>query len=113
MLQEVRMSSHTYPAVLKQADNETVYPGADPGQTAEWLEALDQVIHADGPQGASQLLQSLLNRAAQAGVTAPLQHNTPYINTIVPEQEVAFPGDRALEQRIENLIRYNPWEMAL
>lgn len=54
------MSSHTYPAVLKQADNEVAYPGADPGQTAEWLEALDQVIHADGPQEASQLLQPRL-----------------------------------------------------
>jgi len=105
------MSSHAYPAVLKGVKNEVAYPGADDGQIAEWLEALDQVIDADGPQGASQLLLALLNRAAQAGVGTPLQHNTPYINTIPPDQEVAFPGDRVLEQRIESLIRYNALAM--
>ena len=83
----------------------------DSEQTAEWLEALDQVIGADGAKEASELLQALLNRAAQAGVTVPLQFNTPYVNTIPANQQVAFPGDRALELRIESLIRYNALAM--
>jgi len=85
--------------------------GTDPEQTAEWLEALDQVIGADGAREASELLQALLNRAAQAGVYVPLQFNTPYVNTIPANQEVAFPGDRALELHIESLIRYNALAM--
>src|SRR5438552_10711585 len=32
---------------------------------------------------------------------------TPYINTISPEQEPAFPGDEALEKRIRRIIRWN------
>ena len=36
-----------------------------------------------------------MERAANLGVRVPLRWNTPYINTIPPEEEVAYPGDRA------------------
>jgi pyruvate dehydrogenase E1 component len=104
------VSTFAYP-VLSDPDIETAYPGADPEQAAEWLEALDQVIAADGPEETLHLLQALVDRAARAGVTAPLRHNTPYINTIPPGQEVPFPGDLELERRIESLIRYNALAM--
>ena len=39
-----------------------------------------------------------MERAANFGVQPPLRWNTPYINTIPPEEEVAYPGDRALER---------------
>ena len=106
------MSSLKYSlSKLKLTDNEAAHHAADTDQTVEWLEALDQVHDADGPQEVSQLLQALLNRAALAGVTVPLQHNTPYVNTISANQEAPFPGDQALERRIESLIRYNALAM--
>ncbi|HZT36329.1 MAG TPA: pyruvate dehydrogenase (acetyl-transferring), homodimeric type [Bryobacteraceae bacterium] len=85
----------------------------NPAETAEWLEALDQVIDEEGPDRASYLLQSLLERAASFGVTAPLRLNTPYINTIPVEEESPYPGDRAIERRIKSLVRWNAMAMVV
>ena len=37
----------------------------------------------------------------------PYSANTPYLNTIRPDQEARHPGDRAIERRIRSLIRWN------
>lgn len=105
------MSSCTEQAASELIETQRAYRGTDFDQTSEWLEALDQVIEADGRQEASLLLQALLFRAAQTGVSIPLQITTPYVNTIPPDQEEKFPGDALLEERIENLIRYNALAM--
>src|SRR6266403_2038254 len=83
----------------------------DPQETSEWLQALDQVVEEAGPDRASFLLERLAQRARNVGVELPIQHNTPYINTIPPEEEVPFPGDRALERRIKTLTRWNAMAM--
>ena len=63
------------------------------------MEALDEMIDEAGPDRASYLLERLMERAANLGVQVPLRWNTPYINTIPPEEEVAYPGDRAIERQ--------------
>ena len=83
----------------------------DPQETSEWLQALDQVVEEAGPDRASFLLERLAQRARNVGVELPIQHNTPYINTIPPEEEVPYPGDRALERRIKTLTRWNAMAM--
>src|SRR5882672_4615132 len=83
----------------------------DPQETSEWLQALEQVVEEVGPDRASYLLEQLAQRARNIGVELPIQHNTPYINTIPPEEEVPFPGDRALERRIKSLTRWNAMAM--
>src|SRR5712691_4491791 len=83
----------------------------DPQETSEWLQALDQVVEEAGPDRASFLLERLAQRARNVGVELPIQHNTPYINTIPPEDEVPYAGDRALERRIKNLARWNAMAM--
>ncbi|HLH37933.1 MAG TPA: pyruvate dehydrogenase (acetyl-transferring), homodimeric type [Bryobacteraceae bacterium] len=85
----------------------------DPQETSEWVEALDQVIDEVGPDRANYLLERLMEHAANLGVQPPLRWNTPYINTIPPEEEVAYPGDRALERRIKSLIRWNATAMVV
>jgi len=83
----------------------------DPQETAEWVEALDQIIDEVGPDRASYLLEKLSQHARATGVELPIQHNTPYINTIPAEDESPYPGDRALERRIKNLARWNAMVM--
>jgi pyruvate dehydrogenase E1 component len=83
----------------------------DPQETSEWLQALDQVVEEAGPDRASFLLERLAQRARNVGVELPIQHNTPYINTIPPEDELPYPGDRALERRIKSLTRWNAMAM--
>ncbi|WP_255460926.1 pyruvate dehydrogenase (acetyl-transferring), homodimeric type [Edaphobacter albus] len=84
---------------------------ADPGQTSEWLEALDQVFAADGKEETIRLLHALSDRAAQLGIPPALTLTTPYVNTISAADEAGFPGDEEMERRIENLLRYNALAM--
>jgi pyruvate dehydrogenase E1 component len=80
-------------------------------EVAEWIEAFDDVIVGEGPEQGAELLAALRERAAEAGVATPLPLTTPYANTIPKEEEVPYPGDRAMERRIESLIRWNAMAM--
>jgi pyruvate dehydrogenase E1 component len=85
----------------------------NPQETSEWLEALDQAVDEGGPDRASYLLRTLLERAAARGATAPLKLNTPYLNTIPAGDEVPYPGDRPLERKIKSLTRWNAMAMVV
>ncbi len=85
----------------------------NPQETSEWVEALDDIIDEVGPDRASYLLERLMERAANLGVQVPLRWNTPYMNTIPPEEEVAYPGNREIERRIKSLIRWNAVAMVV
>src|SRR5437773_10608997 len=80
----------------------------DPQQAAEWVEALDEVIDDAGLDEAARLLNRLSERARTRGAKLPTHLNTPYVNTIGPEDEVPYPGDPALEPRITSIIRRTP-----
>ncbi len=85
----------------------------DPQETAEWMEALDQLMDEAGPDRAAYLLDQLAGRARANGAELPIHLNTPYVNTIRPEEEVAYPGDRAMERRIKSLLRWNAMAMVV
>ncbi|MGH2772102.1 MAG: pyruvate dehydrogenase (acetyl-transferring), homodimeric type, partial [Actinomycetota bacterium] len=76
-------------------------------ETADWLDALDDVVAADGYDRATDLLKRLLAHAASRGVPLPAGVTTDYINTIPPHAEPAYPGDEDMEKRIRRLIRWN------
>ncbi|HTV65601.1 MAG TPA: pyruvate dehydrogenase (acetyl-transferring), homodimeric type [Bryocella sp.] len=80
-------------------------------EIAEWLEAFNQVVDEEGASRGRELMSALMQRARESGVQVPVQLNTPYVNTIPPEQEVPYPGDRLLERRIKSLIRWNAMAM--
>jgi len=95
---------------------QTKTPPADdlnPQETAEWLEALDQIIDQAGPDRASFLLDRLAGRARASGAAPHYSVNTPYINTIPAEEQEPFPGDRALERRLKSLVRWNALAMVV
>ncbi len=83
----------------------------DPRETAEWMEALDQIVDEAGPNRVNFLLDKLTERARENGVKVPIQTTTDYINTIPVHQEVPYPGDRVIEREIKNLIRWNAMAM--
>jgi pyruvate dehydrogenase E1 component len=85
----------------------------NPQETSEWLEALDEIVDESGPDRAGYLLERLMERAANLSVQVPMRWNTPYCNTIPPEEEVAYPGDRALERIIKSLVRWNATAMVV
>ena len=85
----------------------------NPQETSEWLEALEQVVEEEGPDRASYLLQQLQDRAVRLGVSALGKLTTPYLNTIPVQEQVSYPGDRALERRIKSIIRWNAAAMVV
>ena len=71
-------------------------------ETQEWLESLDYVLQRGGPERVRELLKKLELYAYKAGVRMPFSANTPYINTIPPEEQPPFPGSREIERRIKS-----------
>ncbi|MSZ97071.1 MAG: pyruvate dehydrogenase (acetyl-transferring), homodimeric type, partial [Actinobacteria bacterium] len=82
-------------------------PDTDPGETQEWLDSLDEVVSAHGPERARYLLSRLLERAQHTHVNFPGTVSTPYVNSIPRDDEPWFPGDEHLERRIRAYIRWN------
>ena len=67
-------------------------PGHRPGETHEWLDALDQVRRPGRRERAHFLLDKVLKRARQLQVGLPPLIQSRYINTISPEQEPPSPA---------------------
>jgi pyruvate dehydrogenase E1 component len=85
----------------------------DPVETREWLESIDSVLRAEGPVRAHFLIERLIDRARRSGAYLPYRPNTAYVNTISVGQQPEYPGDRALERRIEAYIRWNAIAMVV
>ena len=94
------------------ATNVATPPASDLKQEiAEWIEAFDEMIVAEGPQQGAELMTALRQRAREAGVQAENELAMPYRNTIPKHDEVPYPGDRDMERRVEALIRWNAMAM--
>ena len=80
----------------------------DPVETQEWLDALDSVVKHEGAERAQYLLSQLQSAAGSLGVGSTYrQMTTPYMNTIPTAAQPSYPGDLALEAKLERLIRWN------
>jgi pyruvate dehydrogenase E1 component len=88
-------------------------PGLEQDEIHDWLESLDAVIDHHGLTAAGRLLQDLTRRGEHAGVQLPFTANTPYVNSIPPDEDPAYPGDRDLEQRLKSLVRWNALAMVV
>src|SRR5271156_1796058 len=80
-------------------------------EVAEWIEAFDDLVVGEGHEQAAELIAALRQRAREAGISTPSALTTPYLNTIPKHDEVPYPGDRKLEERLEALIRWNAMAM--
>ena len=79
-------------------------------ETQEWLDSLEYVLQHGGPERVQQLLDALEADSAK-GVALPFTATTPYINTIPPDKQPRYPGNRELERRIKSIIRWNAMAM--
>jgi pyruvate dehydrogenase E1 component len=79
----------------------------DAVETTEWIEAVDAVVEHDGPARARELLRRAIERAQHAGTGPIATLNTPYVNTIPPEDEPEFGGDPEIERRLRSIVRWN------
>jgi len=85
----------------------------DPLETREWVDALESVLAAEGPDRAHFILESLIDKARHSGVNLPYSADTAYVNTIPPQLEQPIPGDMEIENRLRNIVRWNAVAMVL
>ena len=94
----------------------------------EWLESLQSVANEYGEAEAGKLLDHLANKSTHSNLitaqnpapailagdnkpSALNNINSDYVNTITPDQEVPYPGDRKVEQKIRSYLRWNAMAM--
>ena len=83
----------------------------DPQETQEWIDALEAVVSFEGSDKAQHIIASLIEKARLHGIDIPYSANTPYINTIAPEEQERYPGDMSLERKLRALLRWNAMAM--
>ena len=87
---------------------------ANPEETKEWLEALKSVIDVEGIERAHYLIGRLQNNAIRDGhYLSAAAVNTPYCNTIPPQNEERMPGDMFMERQIRGYVRWNALAMVM
>ena len=88
-----------------------MYKDTDPQETKEWIESIEDALEEHGYERTQFLLQTLISYAQTKGSRLPFNTNTPYINTILPSDQVEYPGDLDIENRVTSIMRWNSMEL--
>jgi pyruvate dehydrogenase E1 component len=100
----------------KHTKQQPVPQGAGEPQD-KWLDSLELVLESvlrdQQPARLPLIFERLKARLRAAGMQIPESVTTPYINTISPEDEPPYPGDREIERRIKSYIRWNAMAMVV
>jgi pyruvate dehydrogenase E1 component len=86
-------------------------PRVDHEEIREWVESLHDLKQRYGSELTGKILVYLQEQAFKEGIHMPFTANTPYINTIPADKQPPYPGDRELERRIKNAVRWNAMAM--
>jgi pyruvate dehydrogenase E1 component len=83
----------------------------------DWIHSLEDVLELvlqnQGPAEANRLIGDLVARMRAGGDGALYPFATPYVNTIPPEDQPPYPGNREVERRIKSLARWNAMAMVV
>ena len=94
-------------AVNQQDPYNPAVEDADPAETSEWTDSLDDLVATRGHGRGREIMLSLLKRSHELHLGVPGVPTTDYINTIAADSEPEFPGDEELERRYRSWIRWN------
>ena len=87
------------------------------GNGDKWSESLQSVfelvLESQGPERTARLLEKLAEKLRTVAAASGRGFSTPYVNTIPPEQQALFPGNRDIERRIKSYIRWNAMAMVV
>ena len=87
------------------------YKDQDPRETQEWIESIEDALEEHGYERTRFLLETLIDYAQKKGARLPFNTSTPFINTILPGQELPYPGNREVERKIKSIVRWNAMAM--
>jgi pyruvate dehydrogenase E1 component len=105
------MTDLSYTRFLANAERAADPVDADPAETAEWRDAFLAAVATHGPERARFLLDEMARLARTPAIGWQPELVTPYVNTIAVDQQPAFPGDLAIEEKLASLMRWNALAM--
>ncbi len=80
----------------------------------EWLESIESLLRTSGPDRAKVVFRALRDYLSDEDVIVEdATLNTHYRNTVPLEHEPAYPGEIELEERIEQILRWNAMAIVL
>ena len=78
------------------------------------FDSLDYLYSKNGHEDAQELLQAMQRRLADlSGEIRSTRVNTPYMNTIPPEEEPDYPGNIDIENKIRSFVQWNAMAMVV
>ena len=80
---------------------------ADHNELHDWIDALDNLILFNGREDAKNLISQFISYAETKGLTEENLRKLPFENTISHHEELDYPGDWDLEEKIRHYIRWN------
>ena len=83
----------------------------DPAETAEWNDAFMDLLASGDSARAKFILDNLVKLANKNQINWVPDLVTPYINSIPVDEQPAFPGDLAIEEKLASLMRWNALAM--
>ena len=86
---------------------------SDPTETQEWIDSMSSVTSVHGPERAQFLLRQLEEVIRNTGFTASGQPFAAYRNSISVDQQILYPGNLELEERITAINRWNALIMVM
>ncbi|SCW93401.1 MULTISPECIES: pyruvate dehydrogenase (acetyl-transferring), homodimeric type [unclassified Pseudomonas] len=92
---------------------QSMFLDEDPQETREWLESIESVASVEGRPRAHFLIDQMLDFDANRHGDFYGRVTTPYVNTIPVDRQQPYPGDLAVERRINAYIRWNALAMVL
>ncbi|MFK8028727.1 MAG: alpha-ketoglutarate dehydrogenase [Gammaproteobacteria bacterium] len=95
------------------SDNKNNSTGIPEEERREWLESLDSLISEWGAENATALLDDLDKHAERRSLKRTALPYTAYRNSVALDQQLPYPGDLRVEERITAMLRWNALAMVM
>ena len=73
----------------------------------DWVDALENLILFNGRDEAAEILKEFISHAENKGLIDNYLNKPPFLNSIAADEEVPYPGDWKIEEKIRHYIRWN------
>ncbi len=89
----------------------------DPLERQKYQDSLENVLeyflkHMEADR-VPFIVDRLISGLRESGIPIPQPVSSPYVNTISPEDEPVYPGNREIERRIKSYLRWNAMAMVV
>ena len=79
----------------------------------DWIEALENLNLFDGTDHAKKIVNDFFKYAENKGLINDFFKEIPFENSVSVDEEVGYPGDWNIEEKIRHFIRWNAIVMVL